>query len=1235
MSSSIPPPRPRRPGFLGGLYLLYVLEHMAARNRRGADAEIIKVAEAYRRRWKGNAVFYSRLAGAHWGASHWREAVRYGRRALAIDSNRPQTVVFMLAAYREYDPVRGIAFGERWLASHRASAKVCRHLSFLYDDLDRPAEALAAARRGWKSHRRDRRLVGCIASYLAKTEGAASALRFAAEHRRLIRGDTYCEKTLANGLCAVKAYAEAEKIFARLRRRHPDDEGIFVAWLDAVFRLDRHAEMLAEIEAWQRRRPLSAAVANEAGRAHLELGRGDEAVAWMNRAVALAPGEGKYADNLAVTLGRVGRHADGIEAVRRRLAAPGTPDRRRLLASIAADLTHLGRHAEALPYYERAYAEFPGSDDALIDLMIGLDWLSRYAETVTLGRPARDTKGRRMPARFWSELAWALHNTGEFAEEERTIHRWGELFPHDVEVVRTMKRVLNRLERREEALTLARGWIDAHPTVARGWRYLAEQYGECGHRDEEIAAATEAARLAPDEPDFTDAMLAVLRQHDRAREAYELGTAWIAAHPGRATAALLNRTGLAADDLERWTEAEDFYRRAHLAEPGESVWMGNLLRALILQKRAAEAAGLGCTWIAAHPLDNYMAGKQAWALRAAGRLADETAILRQAVQTNPPDEDLNYDLLTSLIRQQRTVEAGEWLARCQAVGQATSRLHNDWANHLRELNRHAEAEAAYRQALATGPDNDTAAGNLASLFVLCDRCDEAVAFCNEWLARRPDDRYVQRQLANALYTMDDFAAAEPHFRALHAAEPASAHIFGRYLACLRLADKFEEVLTLGPDWLRQYEATAFVLVEMGIAAYHTGKHETALAHYDAALALEAGYHSAAIRKLRLLGELERLDLAIEFGEKWSAEHVTAVDADFENRLGILSDRAGRTEAAEHRFRKAAELAPQDATFTANAVEIVTRQGRLDEGIGLGQRFLANNPPNDFLLRRMAEAYSKRHEHDAALDLLATADTLDPRDPEIALAFMRIAQDGEDALRGVEFGRAWLARSGNEQRAAVWARLARLCFGADHDEEAFTAIGQAAALEPDEVAHARTRFGFWNALGDSSRLVKEFETLRPAWQEDATLLRYVSRAYRALGLEVEALEFAQRNVAVNPADDEACAWLVELHDRSGRADEARECLRVWIDVHGEQPAVLKARARLALREKDCASALADAENVLAHDESDEDAFVLVVRALRGLDRGAEARQRLHRWLEYQGASSRINRLLDDEPDGDED
>jgi tetratricopeptide (TPR) repeat protein len=100
-------------------------------------------------------------------------------------------------------------------------------------------------------------------------------------------------------------------------------------------------------------------------------------------------------------------------------------------------------------------------------------------------------------------------------------------------------------------------------------------------------------------------------------------------------------------------------------------------------------------------------------------------------------------------------DADEWLAR---------------AEELEESRAHAEAEAAYRQALQLAPDHADAWLNLGAMLCEAHRCEEAVALYDQALLHCPDEPLLHFNRAIALEDQGRHAAA-----------------IAGYEACLRLA----------------------------------------------------------------------------------------------------------------------------------------------------------------------------------------------------------------------------------------------------------------------------------------------------------------------------------------------------------------------------------------------------------------------------------------------------------------
>lgn len=119
----------------------------------------------------------------------------------------------------------------------------------------------------------------------------------------------------------------------------------------------------------------------------------------------------------------------------------------------------------------------------------------------------------------------------------------------------------------------------------------------------------------------------------------------------------------------------------------------------------------------------------------------------------------------------------------------------------------ASAEANFRRAMETDPDNLDAALNLGGVLLKTGRAQEALPL-NEQVAKwLPADAVAQAQLGMNLYKLDNLTDAERHLLAAKILNPTLnsmpqlflAEIYTRRGEKARAASEIEEVLALTPD----------------------------------------------------------------------------------------------------------------------------------------------------------------------------------------------------------------------------------------------------------------------------------------------------------------------------------------------------------------------------------------------------------------------------------------------------
>jgi tetratricopeptide (TPR) repeat protein len=170
-------------------------------------------------------------------------------------------------------------------------------------------------------------------------------------------------------------------------------------------------------------------------------------------------------------------------------------------------------------------------------------------------------------------------------------------------------------------------------------------------------------------------------------------------------------------------------------------------------------------------------------LLAQGRNEEAAAEFTKAIQFNPEDEDIHYNLAMALARQgkrdlakQRYLEAlriypdhaeahnnlgnllvtegkfDEAIEHFKATLKITpesASANNNLGNALGRQGKTAEAITYFVQAMKLKPDYIEARFNLANSYVLQRRFDEAIAEFSEILRRQPDFELARKQLGKA------------------------------------------------------------------------------------------------------------------------------------------------------------------------------------------------------------------------------------------------------------------------------------------------------------------------------------------------------------------------------------------------------------------------------------------------------------------------------------------------------
>lgn len=277
------------------------------------------------------------------------------------------------------------------------------------------------------------------------------------------------------------------------------------------------------------------------GAALQQLGRGDEAMAALQRAAELLRGDAEAHYNLAVALQQQGRLPDAEASYRHVVTL--RPDLATAHCNLGNLLQDQGRHGEAEPCYRTALKLQPGFLAAHFNLGNALSEQGRFAESEACYRKALEITPDFFEGHV--NLGAALEEQERFGEAEASYRKATELQPGYTLARYNLGNVLRKQGRLDEAEDCYRSVLEVIPGSVNALSNLGD----------------------------------VLEQQGRVAEADAIYRGVLDAHPEFAESH--NNVGNVFKRGGRLVEAEACYRKALEINPGFSAALNNLASVLI------------------------------------------------------------------------------------------------------------------------------------------------------------------------------------------------------------------------------------------------------------------------------------------------------------------------------------------------------------------------------------------------------------------------------------------------------------------------------------------------------------------------------------------------------------------------------------------------------------------------------------------------------------------------------
>jgi tetratricopeptide (TPR) repeat protein len=554
-------------------------------------------------------------------------------------------------------------------------------------------------------------------------------------------------------------------------------------------RLEDDGEVEAAVEAYQRARtadPRAAEIPAALADLHMREDRGAEAIIAAQEAITIDP-DNREAHRVLGTIyasaatSEVPRSAEARrtqqETLRRALthleqAVAREPGDVAADVNVRAMLARVyviaGQYDEAIPILTEILRQEPGWQDGVTLLVDTYAAANRADEAVRWLEDAVQLNPR-------------LHATlGDFYGRVR---RWSDAAKSYEEALKLMPRSFDLRARFGSMLLSAGGRANAvrarevlrealemRASDERTLYLLAQAERQAG----DYAAAAATARRLIDQNENNPRGYAALAEALAEQEDYQGVVDMLvpAVERFRATsepefplALLLPQLGFAYQQLGQHAQAVQAFEEVHAASPQDIALTNYLVDAHVAAKNFDRALSVAQAARVGRPDDLRLARIEAQTLDRAGRSGEAIAVFDDVLSRRSNDPAVYMTLATVHAEGGRHAQAIEVLQDAQVKFPENADVSFELGALLERQQQYAQAEAAFRQAIALQPDHAPALNYLGYMFAeRGERLAESVELIKRALAVEPDNGSYLDSLGWAYYRDGEFALAEEYLR---------------------------------------------------------------------------------------------------------------------------------------------------------------------------------------------------------------------------------------------------------------------------------------------------------------------------------------------------------------------------------------------------------------------------------------------------------------------------------------
>ena len=216
---------------------------------------------------------------------------------------------------------------------------------------------------------------------------------------------------------------------------------------------------------------------------------------------------------------------------------------------------------------------------------------------------------------------------------------------------------------------------------------------------------------------------------------------------------------------------------------------------------------------------------------------DSVALFEHAIEVNPRNRSILFNLGNEMKRRGRVVEAIALYRRALAVRSSDVKVRNNLGLALASQGDRAGAIAQYERVLEIDPGFAESRANLANELRDQGRLDEAIAHYRRALEDKPTLAQAHNAFGGALRAKGEVEQAEAHYLQALALEPAYAEAHTNLGLTLQARGQNEEALRHHREALRLAPGLVAAHNNLALVLASDGELETAIRHYREALRL--------------------------------------------------------------------------------------------------------------------------------------------------------------------------------------------------------------------------------------------------------------------------------------------------------------------------------------------------------------------------------------------------------------